>query len=69
MIDVNRCLILTTQGPMQKLRNDSKFELMLTDVCQIIPAQFEDRVTNGIKKIKELEIFVRNHSDSSVSIE
>lgn len=69
MIDINRCLISTTSGPMQRLNDHSNFSKMLTNLCLIVPVQFEDRISIGARKIKEVDNYVKSKIDSGLGIE
>jgi hypothetical protein len=44
MIDVNRCLLLTTQPPIARLKSAKPFSQMLLNLVEITPAPFEDRL-------------------------
>lgn len=67
MIDINRCLLLTTQPPMNRLKNTSHFSTMLKDLCEIVPAPYEDLLS--MKCYKHIEVFCRGKQDSGISLE
>jgi hypothetical protein len=45
MIDINRCLLLTTLPSMNRLIISGHFSTLLSELCEIVPTQPDNRLS------------------------
>lgn len=64
MMDLNRCMILTTALPAKRFNMDSYFTTLVYSLCEIVPQLFEERIRLNMQNTEK---FVRQRQDSGLS--
>lgn len=64
MVDINRCLLLTTNAA-KRFDHKERFATLLQDLLKVYPAQFDRELSHRTLIGKELAVFCQQKSNDS----